>query len=171
MGDKILVAYGSWAGSTARVAEIIGEVLREEGTAVDVLPVKEVRDLNAYRATVVGTAIRAGQLHRAALTFIKKHQGVLRQMPVAYFVVCMTMREDTEENRCKVDAYLNPAREQAPDVKPVEVGLFAGELDPSKLGLLPRLIMKAMKAEAADSLDPEAIRAWATGLRSALSAQ
>lgn len=171
MGDKILVAYGSWAGSTARVAEIIGQVLSEDGTAVDVLPAKEVTDLSAYRAAVVGAAIRAGQLHRAALAFIKEHQGALSQIPVAYFVVCMTMREDTKENRCKVDAYLNPAREQAPDVKPVDVGLFAGALDPSKLGLLPRLIMKAMKAEAADSLDPEAIRAWANGLRSALSAQ
>ena len=171
MGDKILVAYGSWAGSTARAAEIIGEVLREDGTAVDVLPAKEVTDLSAYRAAVVGTAIRAGQMHRAALAFLKEQQGALSQMPVAYFVVCLTMREDTEENRCTVDAYLNPAREQAPQVQPVDVGLFAGALLFKKLGFLPRLILKVMKAEEGDTLDPDAIRTWASGLRSALSAQ
>lgn len=171
MGDKILVAYASWAGSTGRAADIIGEVLREDGTAVDVLPVKEVTDLSAYRAAVVGTAIRAGQMHRGALAFLKKQQGALSQMPVAYFVVCLTMREDTEENRCTVDAYLNPAREQAPQVRPVDVGLFAGTLDFEKLGLLPKLALKAMKAEEGDTLDPEAIRTWASGLRTALSAQ
>jgi len=168
VGDKILVTYGSWAGSTARAAEIIGEVLREDGAQVDVLPVKEVADLSAYRAAVVGTAIRAGQMHRAALAFLKQQQGALSQMPVAYFVVCLTMREDTEENRCTVDAYLNPAREQAPQVQPVDVGLFAGALDLEKLGFLPKLILKAMKAEEGDTLDPDAIRTWASGLTTAL---
>jgi len=36
MGDKVLVAYASRAGSTGEVAEAIGEVLRDRGATVDV---------------------------------------------------------------------------------------------------------------------------------------
>ena len=79
-------------------------------------------------------------------------------MPVAYFVVCLTMQDDTEENRRTVEAYLDPVCEL---VEPVDKGLFAGALDLSKLGLPLRLAMKAAKASEGDFRDWEAIRAWA----------
>ena len=39
-------------------------------------------------------------------------------MPVAYFLVCLTLKDDTEENRRTVAAYLDPVREQGPQVQP-----------------------------------------------------
>jgi len=102
------------------------------------------------------------------LAFLKAHQEALSKVPVAYFVVCLTMQDDTEENRRTVTAYLDAVRKQAPQVQPVDVGLFAGALNYKKLSLPFRLILKAMKATEGDFRDWEAIRAWATGLRPAL---
>jgi menaquinone-dependent protoporphyrinogen oxidase len=84
---------------------------------------------------------------------------------VAYFVVCLTMQEDTEEHRQEVGAYLDPVREKVPQIEPVDVGLFAGVLDMGKLPLPLKLVMRAMKAQPGDYRDWDAIRTWATALR------
>jgi menaquinone-dependent protoporphyrinogen oxidase len=114
----------------------------------------------------VGSGIRAGQLLPHATKFVQKNREALSQVPVAYFVVCLTMKDDTEENRSTVAAYLDPLREV---VEPVEVGLFAGAINPGKLSLPERMIMKAMKISEGDYRDWEAIRAWARALHPKLA--
>ena len=161
MGDKILVAYASRARSTGEVAKTIGEVLRDGGATVDVRPAKGLTDLSPYQAAVVGSAIRIGKWLPEATKFVKAHQEALSQVPVAYFTVCLTMKEDTEENRTTVTAYLDPLREQVPLVQPIRVGLFAGALDHSKLSFIARLISKAVGSPEGDFRNWEAIRAWA----------
>jgi menaquinone-dependent protoporphyrinogen oxidase len=162
MSDKILVAYASRCGSTGGVAEAIGQALCDGGAAVDVLLVKEVTDVSPYQAVVVGSAIRMGQWLPEVVKFVETHQEALSQVPVAYFVVCGTLREDTEENYRTVAAYLDPVREV---MQPVEVGLFAGAMDYSKLPFVYRLIVKAMKAPEGDFRDWDAIRGWAANVR------
>ncbi|NEE05422.1 hypothetical protein G3M58_03130 [Streptomyces sp. SID7499] len=49
----MLVAYGSNNGSTAEIAERVGEVLAKEGLAVDVLSTADATDLAPYGAVVV----------------------------------------------------------------------------------------------------------------------
>jgi menaquinone-dependent protoporphyrinogen oxidase len=165
MSGKVLVAYASRAGSTGEVAEAIGEALCEGGAAVDVRLAKEVTDVGSYRAVVVGSAARMGQWLPEAVKFVNTHKEGLSQMPVAYFTVCLTMTDDTEENRREATTYTDPVHEI---VQPLDVGLFAGALDYRKLSLPFRLIMKGMKAEEGDFRDWGAIRAWATDVRPAL---
>ncbi len=165
MNEKVLVTYATRTGTTQEVAVAIGEELETKGAKVDVKNAKEVEDLTAYRAVILGSAIRAGNLMPEAIEFVKANQEKLSQIPVAYFVVCATLREDTEENRQAVAAYLDPLREM---IEPVEEGLFAGAIDRSKLSFPMRLVLKAMKAEEGDWRDWEAIRAWAAELYPAL---
>jgi menaquinone-dependent protoporphyrinogen oxidase len=167
VGNKILVAYASVCGSTGEVAATIGQELCAAGATTDVRLVKDVRDLSPYRAVVLGSAIRAGRWLPDAVKFVETHQARLSQMPVAYFVVCLTMKDDTPQNRQTVAAYLDPVRAK---VKPVSEGLFAGVLDMRKLALIPRLIMQSMKSPEGDFRNWQVIRTWASELRPSLSA-
>jgi len=165
MKKKVLVAYASRAGSTGGVAEAIAKTLCENGASVDVRLAKDVSDVSAYQAVVVGSAIYMGQWMGEAVEFVEKNRAALGQRPTAYFCVCSTLREDTPENRRTVTAYLDGVRAK---VQPVSEGLFAGALDYSKQSFLYRMIVKAMKASEGDWRNWDAIRAWSKELVPAL---
>lgn len=161
MEKHILVTYASKAGSTAEVAARIGEILARRGCTVDVMPVSKVTGLEAYSAVVVGSAIRIGKLLPEAMTFIEKNQTVLQQKPFSVFLVCMTMNQEDEASRQTVSAYLDPVRLL---VKPACEGLFAGVIDPGRVGLLDRMAIKMIKAPIGDFRKWDRITAWAESL-------
>jgi menaquinone-dependent protoporphyrinogen oxidase len=162
MKDKILVAYASKCGSTSEVAKAIGQTLANNGTTVDVRPIDKVTDLSVYRAVVLGSAIRQGRWLPEAKKFVETHQQALSRVPTAYFTVCMTLAQDTEGNRRKVAAYLEPVHQI---LRPIEEGFFAGKLDYGRLGLVERLVMESMKhAPQGDFRNWTAIQTWAQAL-------
>jgi len=164
MKNRLLIAYGSRCGSTGGVAEAIGQLLSAAGAAVDVNLVKNVNDLSPYQGVIAGSAIRMGKWLPEAVEFVKTHQDTLSRVPVAYFAVCLTMKEDTVENRRKALGYLDPVRKQFPRVKPLDIGLFAGAVDYTKLSFAYSLILKVKGAPEGDFRNWEAIRTWAAGV-------
>jgi menaquinone-dependent protoporphyrinogen oxidase len=168
MKNRILIAYGSRCGSTGGVAEAIGQVLSAAEAAVDVRLVKDVNDLSPYQAVIVGSAIRMGKWLPEAVEFVKTHQDTLSRVAVAYFAACMTVKDDTAENRQKAMGYLDPVRKQFPQVKPVDIGLFAGAVDYGKLSFAYSLILRVKGTPEGDFRNWEAIRTWAAGVNPAL---
>jgi menaquinone-dependent protoporphyrinogen oxidase len=159
--SRVLVAYGTWAGSTAEVADEIGWTLSRSGVMADVLPVQSVKDLAPYTAFVIGSGIRAGKVQGDVLDFVRLNRAALATKPTAFFIVCMTLHEDTPANRASANAYLDPLRAE---VAPVDAGLFAGKLDHDKLGLFASLLARAGGGPPGDHRNWGAIRQWSEAL-------
>ncbi len=154
---RALVAYGTRAGSTAEVAEVVGRKLSERGWSVDVEGVEGVKDLGRYQAVVIGSAIRRGRVLPEVRDFVSDRRAELQTVPVACFAVCMTLREDSPANRARASAYLDPLRSE---VTPVAVGLFAGKVDYARLDAASRLMAKVARLEPGDFRDWKAIAEW-----------
>lgn len=170
----MLVAYASQYGSTSEVAAAIGEVFCQQDTAVNVKPLAEIGDLTPYQAVIVGSPIRSEAWTPEAVAFVETHQATLSQMPVAYFLTCMTLglASDTLEVRQRVAGYLDPVREQIPAVQPVDVGLFAGALDYGKMSYAMQGLYRAFAEDDTDGdyRDWDTIHAWAAEVQPKLLA-
>jgi menaquinone-dependent protoporphyrinogen oxidase len=167
MNHKILVTYASRSASTAEIAVAIGKSLAEGGAVVDVLPIQDVQDLTAYRAVVVGSAIRQSKWLPEAMQFVQTHRTELMRKPCATFTVCITLAmSNSKQYRQVVTDWIQPVRAQ---VKPVSEGLFAGRLDFDKLPLnWDTLKLRAVVAlgifPREDRRDWRSIRTWAASL-------
>ena len=160
MKKRVLISYASRCGSTGGVAEAMGQVLCGMGASADIRLVANVNDLSPYHAVIVGSAIRRGKWLTEAVGFVKDNQDILGRLPIAYFVVCLTMKDNTAENRSTVMAYLDPVRKEAPKIQPIAVGLFPGALDFGKLSFVEKTVLKAKGASEGDYRDWPSVKAW-----------
>ncbi|MBL8076810.1 MAG: flavodoxin domain-containing protein [Anaerolineales bacterium] len=164
MPKKILVTYASRLDATTGVAQAIGKTFAESGAQVDVLPMKEVKELESYQAVVAGSAVRAAAWLPEALEFIQTNQKTLAKKPFAAFLVCMTLAmPNGEAYRSHVSSWLDPVRKL---VRPVEEGLFAGTLDISRVESFAERVKFRLSVlfgvwKEGDHRDWNAIHAWA----------
>jgi menaquinone-dependent protoporphyrinogen oxidase len=161
MTPRILVAYASREGSTAQMAETIADTLRETGAEVDALPVKEVGNLQGYDALVLGSAVRIGKVLPELVQFARRNRPALVDLPVAYFVGCDRMREETPRNR---RASLAALRSLQAIKEPVSVGLFAGKRDLHNPNPVLRWLLARINVIEGDWRDWLKIRSWASEL-------
>jgi menaquinone-dependent protoporphyrinogen oxidase len=145
MPASILVAYASTHGHTGRIAERIGEVLREEGAEVDVRDVKTERDVSPadYDAAVVGASIHAGAHQSELVGWAQSHHAALASMPSAFFSACLTAAEDTHESREATRRYRDEFVERT-DWTPATSITFAGALQYREYDFMTRLAMRLM---------------------------
>ena len=192
---RILVAYATMAGSTVEVAQAVGEEIAKAGLQVDVLPLSEVQDLAAYDGVVLGGPMIMGW-HRAALRFLRKNRAVFQRIPLAVFVMAMSLTQTGEtsmggvpvyvdeklpkppenegrlkfrERYARLANYLRPILTATRPVKPVSVGVFGGRLEYGRLKWWAVLfVMLVVQAAAEERRNWPAIRSWAAGLPAAL---
>jgi menaquinone-dependent protoporphyrinogen oxidase len=161
MEKKVLVTYASKYGSTGGVADAIGKELCSRDVATDVVLIKNAGNVSSYQGVVIGSAIYMGKWMSEAVDFVKKNRSILLQVPVAYFLVCMTLSKPTEKNRAEVLSYIDTVLKAVPEIKPVGIGTFAGALDYNNLSWLNKKILKSKGTPEGDFRDWNAIHAWA----------
>lgn len=164
MEIKVLVAYASSHGSTQEIAEVVAEVLREHGLAVDIQPMRRVRTLSGYQAVVLGAPIYLFHLHKDALHFLSQHkEGLASDLPVAIFAGGPFATDDQKEWQ-EVRHQLDQELAKFLWLKPVAVELVGGKFDPATLHFPWSLIPALRQMPASDLRDWAAIRAWAGSL-------
>ncbi len=154
-------------------------------------PLEQVQDLEAYAAVVIGSPMIMGW-HRSALRFLRKNRTAFQQIPLAVFVMAMSLtqtggtgfggvpvfvdeqlprppatdgRLSFKERYAQLPNYLRPILRAARPVKPVSIGVFGGRLEYGRLKWWAVLfVMLVIQAPAGDRRNWAAIRSWAAGL-------
>ena len=192
---KILVAYATNAGSTAEVAQAVGEEQGKNGAQVEVRLIDEITTVEGYDAVVVGAPMIMGW-HRSAVNFVKKHQQELSKVRVAYFLTAMSLTQTDHNNFGKMSIYVDPQLAKPPKdsnrmnfreryatvnsyllpilktaslVKPLSVAFFGGKLDLFRLSWWQRLfVLIVIQAQPGDYRNWSFIREWAANLSAVL---
>ncbi len=81
----VLVVYATKNGSTAAIAEEIGEELRRLSLDAEVHPVDAVQGIERFGAVVLGSAIYMSKWRKEAVRFGTRHAAELRTRPVWLF--------------------------------------------------------------------------------------
>ena len=175
MSKTILVTYASRTGTTASVAEAIGNTLIECGVRAVVWPMAQVSDVSSYHAVVAGSAIRYEQWLPEAMEWLRMHRYALAQRPFAAYLVCMTQAipKDDWRKEAGIPNWLKGVRAL---VKPVSEGYFAGSLDIDRVAspadrLKFQLSVWSGVWSEGDHRDWDAIRAWTLELPAKLELQ
>lgn len=163
MTDKVLVAFATKYGATAEIAKAIGAAMQQVGLEVDVQEADQVGDLSLYGAVVLGSAVYAGMWRKEAVNLLEDNEAVLGQRPVWVFSSGPTGEGDPVE---LLDGWTLPDGQQAvvDRIGPRGIAVFHGNIDPDKLNLGEKLIVKAVKGQTGDFRDWDAIRAWGAGI-------
>ena len=195
---RVLVAYATMAGSTMEVAEVVGEEIAKHAFQVDVLPISEIQELQVYRGVVVGGPMIMGW-HREALRFLKKHRKTFQKIPLAVFVMAMSLTETGEmisdgvivtvdedlpkppenearlnfrERYARLDKYLAPIIRATRPEQPASIGVFSGRLEYGRLKWWAVLfVMLVIQAPAGDRRNWGLFDPWAAGLPEALQGE
>ncbi|MFF3763950.1 flavodoxin domain-containing protein [Streptomyces sp. NPDC001922] len=159
----VLVAHGSRNGSTAEIAEWIGETLRAYGPA-DVRPAAEVEDVEEYDVVVLGGALYAGRWHRDAARFARRHHQALMSRAVWLFSSGPLDASAGERDIPPVPG----VRRIAARLDALGHVTFGGRLEEGAKGIIAHQIVKA--GRGGDYRDPARVHAWAREIAAELGA-
>jgi menaquinone-dependent protoporphyrinogen oxidase len=139
-------------------------VLRQAGLQIDVLPVDGIRDLETYKAVILGSAIYIGKWQKEAVKFLQAYENTLADRPVWLFSSGPTGEGDPVElvEGVRLPADLQPVADR---IKPRDIAVFHGYINPDKLNFIEKWAIKSLvKKPFGDFRDWNAIVAWANGV-------
>jgi menaquinone-dependent protoporphyrinogen oxidase len=145
---RVLIAYGTNEGQTAKIAEYLADILRGNGCVADPVDLKRspAPHLENYDAVIVGASIHMGKHQRAVRDFVKQNRPALEPLPTAFFSVSLSAHDQKEAARKEVVRCLAEFAQQT-GWRAGKVGVFAGALLYTRYGFITRWIMKKIARE------------------------
>lgn len=162
-GKSILIAYDTKHGSTAEVVEKIAEVLCRDGFQVDYMMARNVDNVSAYDAVVVGSPVYNFFWLPGATLFLRKHENVLAEKQIFYFITCTYLKDenDTRERReHAVELYVQPIIDRF-GIEPESSGILSGEFEYAELYPYELISMLLAGFEEGDFRNWDKITGWA----------
>lgn len=174
---RILVAYASKHGATQGIAERIAETLTASGQPAQARPVKAAGNLADYDAFVIGGAAYMGSWLKEATELVRRNQALLASRPVWLFSSgpLGTQPTDAQGRDLKTVSEPKEFAELKESIKPRDVRVFFGVLDPSTLGFSERVVRSLPAGREllpeGDFRDWQEIETWARHIAQALAEQ
>ena len=123
---KILIAYGSFSGSTKEIVDSMETHLTNNSFKVDILSAEKNKiDLSEYDFILIGSAIHGNAPHPKILEFIDINRVELNSKEIAVFVVCGTITSSKKSKRENALTYPNKV---AYGLKSIDEVVFAGNM-------------------------------------------
>jgi menaquinone-dependent protoporphyrinogen oxidase len=165
---SVLVGYASKHGSTAEIAQVIADKMRESGLDVDCKPLHEVGSLKDYDAVVLGSALYAGHWRGEARRFLHAHAEGLSERPLWIF----SSGPVGQSANTLEPASLEPKRVMAEVEKLGARGhvVFGGRLPTQPHGPLEQVLVRHTPKQYRDRRHWAEIREWASQVAETLVA-
>ena len=140
---RVLIAYGTSEGQTARIAQYLADLIHGQGQEAFPVDVERVSAPapEGYDAVIVGASIHMGKHERYVVHYVRQHRDTLERLPSAFFSVSLAAHDNTEAARKEVEGYIERFVQQT-GWRPRKIGLFAGALLYTQYGFFKRWIMK-----------------------------
>jgi menaquinone-dependent protoporphyrinogen IX oxidase/uncharacterized protein YndB with AHSA1/START domain len=162
-GANVLVAYASEHGSTKGVAERIGARLGLTGARVDVCPVEEVDDLEAYDTVILGSSVYGQRWLPTATQFWRRNADALAARGVWLFSIGSF--GDTHRGIGRLmKKEPRDIGEITDTIHPRDYRVFAGAIERDQWPLASRMFFHVFGGRFGDNRDWPQIDAWADSI-------
>ena len=110
--SKISIVYGTTEGQTAKIADVMADVIRAHGHDVATVDVKHASDGLAagYDGVILGASIHMGKHDKHAVEFVRHNREVLERVPSGFFSVSLAAHGDLNE----AEGYLEQFEQEIP---------------------------------------------------------
>jgi menaquinone-dependent protoporphyrinogen oxidase len=151
----VLIPYGTTEGQTAKIAEVVAELIRglgHDATAVDITTLSGAVP-DGYDAVIVGASIHMGKHDKHVVDFVQRNRDTLSALPSAFFSVSLAAHGDTQEAQGYVEQF-----EAETGWRPGMIALFGGALLYTHYGFIKRHIMKKIARDKPGELGVDTSR-------------
>lgn len=142
--SRILIAYATGEGQTAKIVASLAETLEELGHSVrlaDLSEAAEGPDPAATDAVMLAASVHAGKHQEIALRYARQHGDALQNRVTAFVSVSLSAAATTPPGRQQASKQAETFLKEA-DWRPDQVELVAGALRVSQLSWFQRLMTR-----------------------------
>jgi menaquinone-dependent protoporphyrinogen oxidase len=151
----ILIVFGTKEGQTAKIAERMAQLIRNQGHQVTTYLGKAIPPgfaTDGFDAAIVGGSIHMNSYPAYLRAFVTRHRDWLNTVPSAFFTVCMAIHSQNAAEREEANGFSNRFIKET-HWHPKLIETFAGAVKYTQYNFITRYIMKMISKREGASTD------------------